>query len=291
MAIAELIPNGTARGKVYLRQLPLSCLVIDERYQRAVSDRKVKRIVKNFRPDAIGAIDVSQRANGEYTVIDGQHRVIALRQVAPDSMVDCVVHTGLYPEDEAELFTITNGARDKPIPADRFRARLFYRDPAAVEINAAVESAGLRLDLTHNGNASQNPTAINAISAVQNVYDMLGANGLRQVLSILSATWPDDRNALIQDLIMATGMVINTYGDSLNRERLIAKLSEVPLKKLLMEGAGHRALLGGGAPTNIARAIVKHYNHSLRNRLPDEDVARASARVRTPIKWVEETTD
>lgn len=275
MAVAEIAnfaPTHTATGSVYLAELPLSSLTVDHRYQRLVNPHKVKQMVTNFRPGAIGALDVSARVNGTYAVIDGQHRLEALREVAPHQPVNCVVHTNLSAADEAELFHISNARRDKPNPVDRFRARLFYRDERAVEIARIVDDAGLLIDLTTNANAGQNPIAINAVGALEKVYTFGGEPILSRTLNILHATWPEDRMALSGDLLHGMGMVLNTYGDAVNTARLLGLLQPIPLRKLLMEAAGHRALLGGATSTNIARAIVKHYNRGLRNRLPESEL-------------------
>lgn len=280
--IAEIRPTHTAAGSVYLTQLSVSSLTVDHRYQRLVNPHKVKQMVANYQPGAIGALDVSVRVNGTYAVIDGQHRLEVLREVAPHDLVNCVVHTNLSPSDEAELFHISNARRDKPSATDRFRARLFYQDPRAVEIARIVEAAGLVIDLTTNANDSASPRSVNAVGALEKVYQYGGDSILSRTLTLLHGIWPEDRAALSGDMLHGLGMVLNTYGDAINTTRLVGLLSVIPIRKLMMEAAGHRALLGGAPSTNLARAIVKHYNHGLRNRLPESELGHPTSNPITP---------
>ena len=78
-------------------------------YQRTVKERTVQKLVNNWNPIYLDPIVVSYR-DGRYNVIDGQHRVTAMKRMsesgktAADVKVLCVVHTGLTYADEAELF-------------------------------------------------------------------------------------------------------------------------------------------------------------------------------------------
>lgn len=284
MAVAEVAdfrPTHTAAGDVYLTALPMSSLVVDHRYQRLVNPNKVRQIIETFQPGAIGALDVSARQNSMYAVIDGQHRLEVLREVCPNDLVNCVVHTNLSAADEAELFHISNMRRSNPGPADRFRARLFYQEPVAVAIAGIVQVAGLQLDLSAKS-SSTNPRTVGAVAAMERVYLMGGGTLLARCLDVLHRIWPDEHLALTGEVLQGMGVVLKTYGDALTLERITNALALVPVRKLLMEAAGHRALLGGAGHTNIARAIVKHYNHGLRNRLDESELGKSSpnARVR-----------
>lgn len=274
MAIADFIPSRTALGEVYMAQLPLSDLIVDQRYQRLVNPNRIKAMIADFRPGAVGALDVSQRASHTYAVIDGQHRLEVLREVCPRELVNCVVHTHLTAVDEAELFHISNARRDKPRPLDRFRARLFYQEPLAVEIARIVTAAGLRIDLSksHSGSGED----IDAVGALEKIYTGGGETVLMQCLTVLPRIWPDEPYALSGDVLHGMATVLITFGDSVNLDRLTTTLSGLPIRKLTMEAAGHQALIGGAIATNIARAIVKHYNHALRNRLPEGELGKSS---------------
>jgi hypothetical protein len=275
--IANFAVTIPVTASIYLAKLPLYSLRVDPRYQRVTNERKIRKMIAEYDSGAVGALDVSERPNNTYAVFDGQHRLKMLQVVAPDSSVNCVVHAGLSAAQEARLFHRVNANRDRPSPGDRFRARLFYGDEQALEVQRVVNEAGLSIDLTSNANNGSSPHTVNAVNALEDVYSYGGSPLLLRTLTILHTIWPDDRGALTGEMLHGMGMVLKTYGDSVNTARLIDKLQALPLQKLMMESAGYRALLGGASFTNIARAIVRHYNHALRNRLDESELGHPQA--------------
>lgn len=67
--------------------LPLDRLFL-ETYQRTLNPQKVKRIVREFDPSKLGVLMISERPDGRYAVIDGQHRMTALREMGYDAARD-----------------------------------------------------------------------------------------------------------------------------------------------------------------------------------------------------------
>lgn len=75
-------------------QISIDKIVVDGRYQRPVEEKRVARIVDNFDPRQIGALELSKRKNGTYGIIDGQHRLLALKAVGRKK-VQALVHEDL----------------------------------------------------------------------------------------------------------------------------------------------------------------------------------------------------
>ncbi|MDY5220460.1 MAG: DUF6551 family protein, partial [Eubacteriales bacterium] len=69
---------GEVRQQIQL--IPLACIVTEE-YQRVMNMRNVAGIVKHFDPAKLGVLVVSHRKDGTYAVLDGQHRLTALRKL------------------------------------------------------------------------------------------------------------------------------------------------------------------------------------------------------------------
>lgn len=78
-----LKPKITALAQKYLNQieaaseimLPVSSLrVTDSLYHKHLNERKVLRMCNNFKQEKFKPILVGKRENGDYYVIDGQHR-------------------------------------------------------------------------------------------------------------------------------------------------------------------------------------------------------------------------
>src|SRR5215470_2943638 len=82
--------------------LRISELHFDPRINRTVKPSRVKTIVGEFDSDALGIIFVSKRAEGDYLVVDGQHRILALKEMGwGDQRVQCKVYPNLSLAQEA----------------------------------------------------------------------------------------------------------------------------------------------------------------------------------------------
>ena len=99
----------------------VSDLFVDYSYQRSPIGKKVNKIAKNFDPDLLGVIICSMRESGVLAVIDGSHRVHALRQKQMnDAVLNALVYFDLKIEDEAKIFSLLNQEHTKPNPAEIF---------------------------------------------------------------------------------------------------------------------------------------------------------------------------
>ena len=94
-----------------LQEIYLSRLTSGLNYQRTVDEKAVRKLAENWNPRYLDPVTVSYR-DGKYNVIDGQHRIAAMRRMKEsgklkfdaDVKVLCIVHTGLTYQEEAELF-------------------------------------------------------------------------------------------------------------------------------------------------------------------------------------------
>ena len=82
--------------------------IVAEQYQRILNMKNVAGIVKNFDPAKLGVLVVSHRADGTYAVLDGQHRLAALRRLGYDA-ANCIVLEGMTIRQEADYFRRQNG--------------------------------------------------------------------------------------------------------------------------------------------------------------------------------------
>src|SRR5690606_25145225 len=133
------------KHKPEVRRVPLNLLTVDLRVQRALDRRKVNRIAAELNPDAIGMICVSKRPDGTYVIIDGQHRVEALKITgAANTTVLCEVFNDLTLADEAAMFRWRNNTT-QPHYIDRFRVRLVEGDGDVRAIVDILHKYGWRL--------------------------------------------------------------------------------------------------------------------------------------------------
>ena len=79
---------------MYSQKLSVNKLKTDMSYQSPVKDAQVKKIVKDFDPQKLHTIVVNRRDDMNFYIIDGQHRVEALKELSIP-LVEATVHEGL----------------------------------------------------------------------------------------------------------------------------------------------------------------------------------------------------
>ena len=73
-------------------------------YQRPVDEKEVNRLIREWDDRLLDPLVVSFR-DGKFNVVDGQHRVAAMRKMngGKEVMVPCIIYSGLTYEQEADL--------------------------------------------------------------------------------------------------------------------------------------------------------------------------------------------
>ena len=124
-----------------LRSLPTSRLTSGLAYQRPVNERVVNLLIRDWDEQLLEPLIVSFR-DGRFNLVDGQHRVIALRRKngGSDVMVLCRVYSGLTYEQEAELCFKLDKAKKRLSMAQSVNALLEAgTDPTIKQINRLLK--------------------------------------------------------------------------------------------------------------------------------------------------------
>ncbi len=143
----KLLPNGDVGKPGALKMIPVTDLMIDDSYQRAVEEsgrRNIRRIVEKFRWHLFAPVIVSPRGRSRFAVIDGQHRAAAARLHGGIKALPCWV-LNCTPEEEAESFSVINGMITRVSTQALFKARLAAGDKAARDARDAAKDAGVTL--------------------------------------------------------------------------------------------------------------------------------------------------
>ena len=114
-----------------------------EQYQRILNMKNVAGIVKNFDPAKLGVLVVSHRADGTYAVLDGQHRLTALRRLGYDA-ANCIVLEGMTIRQEADYFRRQNENKQSLRINDTFNASLWAEDAESLRIKELMDKYGFR---------------------------------------------------------------------------------------------------------------------------------------------------
>lgn len=239
----------------------------DSRYQRPIAKRKVRKIAAEFDPDALGSIYVSERDDGTFVVLDGHHRVVAVRDELgwTDQKVPCHVYHGLSLEDEARLFRKFNELRTRPRPIDLYRAKVVEGDPAALDIEKLLKSRGLVV------NTGLAPNTVQAVQALERIYTNGGKVVLGRALDVAARAWGARGDAYQGDVLTGIALVCSRFPTA-NLDRLVKKLAAhepgvlLSRARLLRESEASAGVSGsdGRVASATARVIVGLYNAGAR---------------------------
>src|SRR5262245_5144946 len=110
-------------------------LIVAPEYQRPRREVLIRKIKKEFDPDALVALVISKREDGTLVIMDGQQRWTALMEMGwGDQQVPAVVYEGLTVEEESLLFYRVNGTRSRLRPMELHRSALLGGETRAVEV-------------------------------------------------------------------------------------------------------------------------------------------------------------
>jgi hypothetical protein len=260
-----------------LQWLPVSSLNVDPTYQRPISTRHLNKIIAEFDGDLIGVILVSERTSGERYILDGQHRVEAVRLLGfPEGLVPCMVYTHLEAGTEAKMFAEANKRRLSLHPFYTFRARLLGGDESAIALRDLVDSYGFHLEYGRNlpgesgmGRLEGKIQALGELEKLQTDYatPMVGP-----VLDLVASVWGSEVIGLSGTLLRGLATFLFYFGELAEMDRVKDILRDMTIKRLENEGRDQPGRLEVG----ITRVIVSKYNYQLgaKRRLPERQIRR-----------------
>lgn len=214
------VPQQTKNGKVErearLRHVPLDRMRINPSAQRDLRQARVDHLVANLDLELIGAPIVNERG-GWFYVIDGQHRIEALRQFGfTDEKIQCWTYVGLTEQEEAERFLVTNDALAVDA-ISKYRSAITAERSVECDIDRVVRSLGLVVS------RDKIPGAIGAVGTLRRVYARSGPSVLAHSLAIIRDAFGDA--GLEAVVIDGIGLVVQRYADDLDRDKAVKALS------------------------------------------------------------------
>ena len=260
--VAQDIPDFDFDDSGALRSISTARLTSGSAYQRPINEREVNRLVREWDDRLLDPLAVSFR-NGRFNLVDGQHRVIALRRrnEGKDVMVLCRVYTGLSYKQEAELCVRLDKAKKRMSLAQSTNALLESgSDPRLKEIKRLMAFEGFTwaLDKSKGGNYEVTTTR-----AVISAYDLLGPDAFLRMMRILDGAWQGDPASLSATMISGLALFIKTYETELNDHTFVQRVSAAAPEEILRQSrtdfsTNSRAL-------RCAKVILDRYNNARRN--------------------------
>ena len=207
------------------RRLPLSAIDIDMSYQRDFRPSRVKEIADKFEPGACGDLLISQRKNGKYYVVDGNHRLQALRMPKLNAKEwTCNIYTGISIKDEAKMWELRNSKRKCMVSGEQFKARLLQGHK--MEVETAKICGELGFSLYYGTGRPRGEKIIRAFTAMKWIYEKGGRRALKNVLDIINWSWPSGASKATDGrLFKGLHIFIEGRESAIDVNRLCKKLS------------------------------------------------------------------
>ena len=231
-----------------------SMLKADPTYQRRVDDKRIKRILDNWNYDLVRPPMVSQRIDGSYYVVDGQHTKVAWGVHENNAPILCKVCNELTHDEEVELFLKQFGESEKVSIGDLSRAKFNRGDQDEVIMVESAKAAGV--EVSFNLYRARNKTA--AIQACMNGIKKIGALRFTNALSILRDAWDGDHVTMSASFINGIVELYDKNESKIERSRLISVLSKKTPYHFMRSAQEHRGTVG----KRYALAFCDEYNRT-----------------------------
>jgi ParB-like nuclease domain len=236
-----------------LQWVPISEMRVSPLAQRDLNQARVDRLAASFDLEQLGAPTVSFR-DGCYYIIDGQHRIEALKAIGyGDQQVQCWVYRGLSEVDEAEGFLRLNDTL-AVAAYPKFKVAVQAGRAEEGDIDRIVRAQGLKVSLDRGGGA------ISAVHTLRRVYRRGGAACLARALRIARDAYGDPGfEAMVIDGI---GLLCHRYNGELKEDQVIHALAGASggVNGLLGKAENLRRQTGNPKAHCVAAAAVELIN-------------------------------
>lgn len=259
MAASEERSESAQRPLTYLK---VSVLHVDEEYQNPINPHWARKIAREFDRDLFRPLDVSVRADGSAWVVDGRHRLEALRIMGLDNaVIPCRIYRGLVRAEEARLYYRLNTSVKTKRTAAIFHSRVAAGEPVADEITRICADYGFEVSTQFRGSA---PSKIVCVGTLEAIFNTGGASLLKGVLSLLHDTWAGRAKVSDANFVKTVYAFVVIHED-MSRARFVQALSRHEPEALLVEGRAFSRATSHNAVHGYYYVLVQHYNFRLRD--------------------------
>lgn len=247
-----------------LRWVPLDQIHVSAIAQRDLNPARVDQILANLDLEQIGnpTVNLREGDTDAYCVIDGQHRVAALRgyfEDDPSIKIQCWAYFGLTEAQEAEKFLKLNDVLGVSAFA-KFHVGVTAGRPVESDIDRIVRANGCVVSQDHI------PGAIGAVGALRTIYTRTGAANLARTIQVVYGAYGD--TGLENSVLLGVAFALDRYGKDIEDARLVNQLGRIArgAKALLEQGERYRLTTGNLKFHCVAAAVVDVYNAGLAPR-------------------------
>lgn len=260
--------NKTESHEIMKKEINISLidtekLIIDHRYQRPIVEIRLKEMISFFDINAFGTLIVSDRKDGTFAVIDGQHRLTAARKKNIE-MIPCEILYNLSVHQEAEMFLKINVNRGPIKSSNKFKAELMTKNHEALQLKKIVEKVGLSIYLDEGKKGKTNQIrCVNLLKSIQKESPDL----LEFTLKIVKNIWDGEIDSLNQTIIGGFWKFLSFYKEKIDVNDLTKKMQTVSSNKIFREMKSASETIEGNRYLISAMIILKYYNKNRKKKL------------------------
>jgi len=247
-----------------IMELPVDKLIIDSSYQRNLDYSRVRSIAYNFDPIRLGIITIGEY-EGRYYIVDGMHRVSALRLLGIEK-VDCAVKE-MTQSEQARYFSTQHERQRRITWADKFKADVAQGDPTATTVKRVVADCGYRMIC---GSNKLRPGEVSSPKTLTRIYTEYSETGLRDTLLFVAQAWPYEGIAGRSEILLGVAkfIYISKKQGKFMMNAMAEKLGKTSTEKILSIARARslRNLHGDGGM--VATVLIEQWNV---NRRRDSD--------------------
>lgn len=253
----EVQPDAGYQNPGIDREIHTDRLTSGLPYQRPVNPREVERLIREWDERLLDPIIVSFR-DGKFYVVDGQHRISAMRKMNGGSgvMVNCKVYNGLSYEQEAALCYKLDKAKKRLSLSQATNALAESgMDAEITEIRQLVENGGFVWAL---GKSRGKTGEIVTTRALVNAYRLLGGAAFTRMMNLLWDAWQGDPRSLTAAILSGMALFVKTYETEMSDKTFISRLSQADPDEINRRGRADFST--NNTALRFARVILEKYN-------------------------------
>lgn len=212
------MPEATTRveREARLRWVPINRMKVSPTAQRELNEAWVDRLAMEMELESLGYPTVNHR-DDHYYVIDGQHRIEALRKLGfTDEKVECWTYEGMAEEDEAERFLKLNNKLTIETHA-KFRVAVAAGRDVQCDIERIVRANGCVISKDNV------PGAIGAVGTLERIYRRSDPKTLARTIRIVRDAYGDA--GMEAPVLDGIGLLCQRYNGSLDDLAAVEKLA------------------------------------------------------------------
>lgn len=248
--------------------LPVEKLVVDEEYQRDTSSRRsqmnIEKIVENFSWHKFSPITVSEAGIGSYSIVDGQHRVEAVKQLGDVDKVPCWIISGAKKAEQAFAFVGINRDRVATTPYAIHKSLAVAGDKDACMVDDFCYRIGIKIN-KNTFTIGKDPTVTNALGTIRAFLKRKHEEQLSFAVNVIRGAYPFKSGQIKSDIIKCLAALYVKYKDKIKKDVLIEALRSFDDVEIICSKASQLSKLDASVSRQncMQKIVLNEYNARL----------------------------